>query len=413
MSKTKIKSIRAQKRWSNHGQYTVEVEVGLRYGANSRAITPSTEKNLRNTKDIDFAVAYLNNELNQSLRGISALNQIEVDQILMGVRDTFKTHKTIPSVISSVSKAVLAAAADTEKLPLWQYLGTFLGGSSAEMLPLPSLSAFRNPSQSSKVSLISEFFLTPVGATSFGEAILWAELVRQEVSKAETGSLQDDIVHLDILTRAIEQAGLQPMQDVAISLTIVPPRPIAPARYRQNPPQEPVSRDALSGQLVDWVARYPICSIEDPFASDDFEGFSRLTWAVGKRVQVIGNTLVASNPIPPKNILSQKAGNALVIDSNPTRTISEVKSLASLAAANEFGAIISSGSDGLASASGLQFAIGWGIDQIRMTNAVTPFGYTLANEGLRIAEHIAKISVHQSEVDGALPPRKAFPWRLA
>lgn len=407
MSKTKIKSIKARKRWSNHAGHTVELEVGLRYGAHSRAIAPLTAMNLRDTDDIDFCVTYVNDVLNKTLRGTPAHNQTEIDQVLMEARKAHSGHFYIPTVMATLSKAILAAAADTEKLPLWQYLGTFLGASAAETLPLPCLGIYRDTAAPNGASVISGFSVTSVGASSFAEALLWAELVRNEASKLETISVTDDTTRLDQLCQAIEQAGLRPMQDVAISLTI---RPGAHGNDQANQSHTPISTDALSGQLVDWVAIYPICSIEDPFASHDLEGFAKLTWAVGKRVQVIGNRLIASNAIPPRNVLSQNAGNALVIDGNPTHTISEIKRLTSAAIENAFSTIVSPGSEGLVNASSLQFAIGWGINQVQIGTKGSSNDVAACNEGLRISERISEISSAHKSIDGNLPARTIFPW---
>ncbi len=411
MSKTNIKTIIARRRWANAYAHTIEIEVTLRYGARSLVVATIPENDFRDSTAIDQCIAFLNSHLHQRLKGKSAEDQRSNDQILVDIRDQQIDTQYMPQIIGALSKALLTAAADTEKLPLWQYLGTFQGGNSDEALPLPSIAIGLPPAQLTHMPLISDLSIVPIGATSFIEALDWAHRVVWEIKNQDTDRGSNDEITLGTCTRAIEQAGLRPMEDVGLSLLVRTSREHAEEHSATGNLGATFSTDALSGQLVDWTAKHPIISIEDPFTSDELEGFARLTWAIGKRVQIVGNRAFSGDIAKIKQKMETKISNALVIDGDNTRTISEIMQLRTLADTRAFNTILSSCSHKTASGSAIDFAVGWGIKQIQVSGPASVNGIAMCNSGLRILEQIYQMGTGNGLPDGSLPARSSFPWR--
>ncbi|NQW00923.1 MAG: hypothetical protein HQ483_14560 [Rhodospirillales bacterium] len=410
MSKTKIKKIQARKLRDMTGQPAIEIDVLLRYGAHGRVATALPPSAHRPSAEIDSCIAYINDRLHSQLKGKSAHDQSAVDQWLADAGCGAEANPLLAPVLNTVSSACLWAMADTEKLPLWQYLGTFLGQGPADTLPLPTLTVYTAQQLGSGPRCIERFSVIPVGAGSFAEALNWAESVRTEAlqSVIEPGAGDEQI--LKILIRAIEKVRLRPAQDMGIAIKIATPASRQQGHYQFHGQDSLFSTDTLSGKFVDWVSTYPIVSIEDPFADDDLEGYRRLTWAAGKRVQVIANPEMGPGLFAATDGVFKNAGNALRLSANRSQSISDIRSLKQLADQGAASCLLPLALGGQLQTTAIHLAVGWGVPQICTAPDKTATTMLNWNEGQRIAEILSAISPESCPVDGGLPARRGFAW---
>jgi enolase len=208
---------------------------------------------------------------------------------------------------------------------------------------------------------------------------------------------------LDMLVRAIEAAGLKPGRDMAISLDIAASQFGVKGRYQLAREERTLDSDGLTGMLVDWVERYPIVAVEDPLSEGDKEGMIRFTWAVGKRVQVIGDDFLVTSARRIRAAARDGACNAVLIKPNQAGTLSETRAALLAARKAGFGAIVSARSGETEDVSIVHLAVGWGVEQLKVGSITRGERTAKWNEGLRIAD--------QLEDGGRLPPRSQFPWR--
>ena len=437
MSKNTIKSIHARRVWDSRGRPTVEVDVQLRYGALGRAIAPagastgSGEAVERRDggrafggKDVLGAVAAVNDEIHAALKGKDVRDQATLDQIMIELDGTDNRSRLGANAVIATSMALLHAAATAEKLPLWQYLGTFQGMSAADTLPLPEIQIFGGGAHAARRVDVQDFMVMAVGAASYAQSLEWtAEVYRHAgLIMEESGRLQgvadeggfwpafdNNEEALEALVRAIEAAGLTPGQDVAISLDIAASEFGQGGRYKLARDDREMDSDALSGMLVDWVERYPIVSIEDPLAEDDPQGLQKFTWAVGKRVQVVGDDFLVTNAARVRDAAKSKACNAVLVKPNQAGTVTETFAALEAARAVGYGAIVSARSGETEDATIVHLGVGWGIDQLKVGSFSRSERMVKWNEGLRVAE-----AIHAGDpalpADGNLPPKSAFPW---
>ena len=438
MSKNIIKRVRARRVWDSRGRPTVEVDVTLRYGAQGRAIAPAGASTgsgeaveLRDGGDafgglgVNGAVAAVNTEINDALKGLDVREQAAIDQTLIALDGTENKSRLGGNALIATSMAVVHAAAQAEKMPLWQYLGPFQGASKGTVMPLPEIQILGGGAHAAQRVDVQDFMAMAVGADSFAQALEWTAEVYRAAGAilADGGRLQgvadeggfwpafdSNEEGLELLTRAIENAGLTPGQDVAISLDIAASEFGENGRYTLARDGREMDSDGLSGMLVDWVERYPIVSIEDPLGEDDPEGLTRFTWAVGKRIQVIGDDFLVTNAERVRAAAKSKACNAVLIKPNQAGTLTETK--AAFDAANKvgYGSIISARSGETEDATIVHLGVGWGVKQLKVGSFTRSERMVKWNEGIRIAEAVHDMSGGSLPVDGDLPARSEFPW---
>lgn len=437
MSKYTIKNIHARRVWDSRGRPTVETEVTLRYGALGRAIAPAgastgsgeaVERRDGGTAfgglDVQGAISAVETEIAPALKGWDVREQAAIDARLIELDGTSNRARLGGNALIATSMAVMHAAAAAEKLPLWQYLGPFQGGSNADILPLPEIQIFGGGAHAARRVDVQDFMVMAIGADSYVQALEWtAEVYRHAgMIMADSGRLQgvadeggfwpafeNNEEALETLVRAIEAAGLTPGQDIAISLDIAASEFGQNGRYKLARDDREMDSDSLSGMLVDWVERYPIVSIEDPLAEDDTEGLTKFTWAVGKRVQVVGDDFLVTNADRVADAAGRKACNAVLIKPNQAGTMSEAKAALQTARANNYGAIVSARSGETEDVTIVHLGVGWGIAQLKVGSFSRSERMVKWNEGLRIAEAISDTDT-SLPCDGNLPPRNTFPW---
>ena len=398
----------------------------LRFGAIGRAIAPagastgSGEAVERRDGgeafgglDVKGAVAAISTEIHLALKGKDVRDQEEIDNVLRELDGMADKSRLGGNALIATSMAVLNAAAAAEKIPLWQYLGPLMGHSNGTVLPLPEIQILGGGAHAAGRVDIQDFMVIAVGASSFAEALDWtAEVYRAAGALlSESGRLEgvadeggfwpafnSNEEGLDVLVSAIEKSGRTPGQDVAISLDVAASEFGAERRYK------------LSRDKQDMVERYPIVSVEDPLGEDDPVGLVRFTWAVGKRVQVVGDDFLVTNADRVDAAAKMSACNAVLIKPNQAGTLTETKAAFDAAEKAGYGAIISARSGETEDATIVHLGVGWGVKQLKVGAFARSERMVKWNEGLRIAETLNQTSGGTQPIDGNLPPRSSFPW---
>ena len=233
---------------------------------------------------------------------------------------------------------------------------------------------------------------------------------RHDPSDSRTRDLDETVARLQAqlaeLTRAIEAAGFAPGRDMAISLDVAASEFGAKGKYKLARDGKEMDSDGLSGLLVDWIERYPIVAVEDPLAEGDKEGMVRFTWAVGKRVQVIGDDFLVTSAERIRKAAGDGACNAALIKPNQAGTLSETRAAMKAAAKAGFGTIVSARSGESEDTAIVHLAVGWGAGQLKVGSITRGERTAKWNEGLRIAETLGG----DGNSDGPLPPASSFPW---
>jgi enolase len=411
MSKTKIKNIRARQLIDSSGTKAIEIDINLRFNALGRAaVSLSSIANLT-SDEVSHTLRLINTDLQRLLKGKNTNDLSDLDQFLLNYLDSKPNCRPLQSVIRAISMALLLALADSEKMPLWQYAGLIMGKSSANTLPLPFVELLSQSPNNAKALSAQSFFVIPIGANSFAEGLRWCQAVHKKAQELQIGQTDiNDTQALEILSRSIGQAGFQPGIDVGIAVDFAASALKSVSGYHLKGSLTPYSRDELSGLLVDWLANYPIISIENPFSNDDLEGFTRLTWAVGKCTQIITNHSNRAKHDPFNSAAIQNAGNALNLKLDIVATLSTAEILLETAKINGYGVMISAETRSLDQTIPIHLAVGWGINQIKFGPLINAQNVINWNEGVRIAEAIFEGNARSGQLDGALPSRSSFPW---
>jgi len=349
----------------SRGNPTVEAEVFLESGAFGRAISPSGASTgtheaveLRDGgsawmgKGVMTAVNYINGEINEALEGLEAQDQREVDEAMITLDGTPNKARLGANAILAVSLAVAKAAAMECDLPLYQYVG----GVNAHVLPVPMMNVVNGGVHAKNSIDFQEFMVMPIGASSFREALQWGTetyhalkevLAARGLSTAvgdEGGfapDLPDNETAVKVLVEAIEKIGRVPGKEIAIALD-----PATSEIYRDgNYHLEGEGRVLTSAQMVDYWAdlcdRYPIVSIEDGMAEDDWDGWRSLTERLGERIQLVGDDLFVTNTALLQKGIDLKTANSILIKLNQIGTLSETLDVVRLANTNGYSAVIS------------------------------------------------------------------------
>ena len=405
-----IVSIHGRRVWDSRGRPTVEAEVRLATGAVGRAIAPAGASRgsqeaveLRDGgarlggNDVTRAVANVNGEIASALAGFDTRDQAAVDGTLIALDGTPDKARLGGNAIVAVSLAVAQAAAASENVALWRYLA----GDGPVSLPLPEIQIFGGGAHAGRRIDIQDLMVIPMAATSFAEALcVGAEvyraagaLMREAGSRhgvADEGgywpAFASNEAALTMLVRAIERAGYSPGDEVAIALDVAASELFRDGRYRLGLDGRDLDSPGLAEVLLDWLDRYPVASIEDPFAEDDRDAWIRFTAAAGERVQIIGDDYLTTNAARVDAAARDRACNAVLLKPNQAGTVSET--LAALQAARRagFGTIVSARSGETEDVAIVHLAVGWNAGQLKVGSFARGERTAKWNEGLRIEE---------------------------
>ena len=345
-----IASVRAREILDSRGNPTVEVEVELENGAMGRAAVPSgastgvheavelrdQEPKRYGGKGVRKAVANVEEVLAPAVLGMDALDQAAVDQRLIGTDGTPNKGKLGANAILGVSLATAHAASSSVGLPLYRYLG----GVNARTLPLPLMNVLNGGAHADTRVDIQEFMIVPLGAPSFAEALRWGAEVFHALKKGlkarklstavgDEGGYAPDLPAneeaLKVIVEAIGAAGYRPGEQVALALDPAASEffDAKTRRYRLKGEGKEYEPAAMVGYYQELCARYPILSIEDGMAEDDWEGWALLTRALGAKVQLVGDDIFVTNPVRLAKGIAAGVANSLLVKVNQIGTLTE------------------------------------------------------------------------------------------
>jgi enolase len=358
-----IAAVGAREILDSRGNPTIEVEVALDDDTFARAAVPSGASTgafeaveLRDGderyggKGVGRAVLGVLDEIGPALTGLEASEQRLIDQVLCDLDGTPDKSRLGANAVLGVSLAVARAAADSADLPLFRYVG----GPAAHLLPVPMMNILNGGAHADTDVDIQEFMIAPIGAATFGEAVRWgAETYHalKAVLKARgfaTGlgdeggfapNLPANREALDLIVEAIGKAGFRAGDDVALALDVAATEFYADGAYLF----EGVAKSAaeMASYYGDLLAAYPIVSIEDPMAEEDWDGWVALTTELGDRVQLVGDDVFVTNPERLARGIRAGAANALLVKVNQIGTLSETLDAVSLAHRNGYACMMS------------------------------------------------------------------------
>jgi enolase len=409
---TAIARVRARRVFDSRGRPTVEAEVALRGGASGRAIAPAGASrgsreavDLRDGGqrfggfDVAGAMANVDGPIARALLGADALDQAGCDARLIALDGTPTKATLGGNATVAVSMALAHAAAAAQHVPLWRHLAA--GGPVS--LPLPEVQVFGGGAHAGRRIDVQDLMVMPVGAWTFADGLaLVAEIYRAAGELlAEQGRLagvadeggwwpmfDSNEQALDMLVRAIERAGLVPGQDAAISLDIAASEFGRDGIYTLGLEGRRLDRDAWGEHLLDWLARYPIASIEDPFAEDDRVGWTAFMRAAAGKVQVVGDDYLVTSAARVDAAALDHACNAVLLKPNQAGTLTEAKAALAAARRHGFATIVSARSGESEDVTVAHLAVGWDAGQLKVGSFARGERMAKWNEVLRIEESL-------------------------
>ncbi|HEY8448227.1 MAG TPA: phosphopyruvate hydratase [Thermomicrobiales bacterium] len=365
--RTIIESVHAREILDSRGNPTVEVEVTLVGGGAGRAAVPSGastgayeavelrdgDRNRYGGKGVLKAVEHVNQEIAEAVVGLDSLDQRAVDRTMIELDGTPNKGRLGANAILGVSLAVARAAANEVGLPLYAYLG----GPNAHTLPVPMMNILNGGKHAtgSRVDM-QEFMVMPVGAPTFREGLRWGSeifhalkgvLLERGMSAAvgdEGGyapSLQTNEEAVEVVMLAIQRAGYEAGRDVVLALDPASTELYQDGVYRLKGEGRELTSQELVAYWTEWVNKYPIVSIEDGLAEDDWEHWKQLTAQVGDRIQLVGDDLFVTNTERLERGIREKAGNAILVKLNQIGTLTETLETIALAQRNGYNTVIS------------------------------------------------------------------------
>jgi len=349
----------------SRGNPTVEVEVVLASGAHGRAIVPSGASTgeheaveLRDDDDryggkgVRTAVQFVDHEIAGVLEGFDALDQRTIDRELIDLDGTDNKSRIGANAILGTSLAVAKAAADELQIPLYRYVG----GANAHVLPVPMMNVLNGGVHADNNVDFQEFMVMPVGAPSFAEALRWGTETYHALKKvlADRGlatavgdeggfapNLDSNEAAIQVLLEAIEAAGFTPGDDIAIALDPAVSEIYRDGRYHLDGEGKVLDADELVALWIRLVEQYPIVSIEDGMAEDDWDGWKALTTGIGDRCQVVGDDLFVTNSERLQRGIESRTANSILIKVNQIGSLTETLDTVGLATAAGYTSVMS------------------------------------------------------------------------
>jgi enolase len=409
-----IESVRAREILDSRGNPTVEVDVGLDDGGFGRAAVPSGastgEHEALELRDGDVsrfagkgvltAVGNVNDRIGPELSGADALNQRGIDGLLLDMDGTDAKSALGANAVLGVSLAVARAAADSSGLPLYRYLG----GPNAHVLPTPMMNVINGGAHADNELELQEFMLMPVGAASLSEAVRWGAecfralhgLLREKGLATAVGDeggfapqLSTGAEALELVLQAIEGAGLEPGDEVALAMDpAMSELATEEGRYRLE------GADRTADDMIEFwsglLDRFPIVSLEDGLAEDDWEGWAALTRELGARAQLVGDDIFVTNAERLERGLREGVATAILVKVNQIGTLTETLDVVDLALRNRYGAVISHRSGETEDTTIADLAVATGAGQIKAGAPSRGERTAKYNQLLRIEEELGE-----------------------
>ena len=414
-----IDDVRAREILDSRGNPTVEVDVLLEDGSVGRAAAPSgastgayealelRDKDMEryHGRGVQKAVRNVMDSLAPVVIGLDATRQAEIDAALIEADGTPTKARLGANALLAVSLAVAKAAAIATHQPLYRYLG----GAQARVLPVPLCNVLNGGAHATNSTDFQEFMIVPLGAPTYSEAVRWvsetyhalrmqlhergfATTVGDECGFAPTLATNKEA--LDLLMRAIESTGRRPGDDVAIALDPATSELYRGERYHLAREGREVDSAGLADLWVEWARQYPIVSIEDGMAEDDWDGWKALTARIGDRVQLVGDDLLVTNIERLAKGIEQRAANSILIKLNQIGTLTETLEAIRMAHAAGWTAIISHRSGETEDTTISHLAVAAGAGQIKTGAPARTDRTAKYNELLRIEEELGQAAYY-------------------
>jgi len=413
---TEIERVHGREVLDSRGNPTVEVEVGLACGARGRAIVPSGastgqyeavelrdgDKTRYQGRGVTRAVGAVNGELAGAVRGLDATDQEAVDRRMIELDGTPNKGRLGANAILGVSLAAALAAARAKGKPLYAYLG----GDEARVLPVPMMNILNGGAHADSSVDLQEFMVVPLGLPSFREALRAGVEVFHTLKKVlkdrglgtgvgdEGGfapNLSSNEQALEVVMEAIDRAGYKAGDQVAIALDPATSELFRHGRY-VFARSDGSTRDAagMTDFWADWCGRYPIVSVEDGMAEDDWDGWRILTERLGDRVQLVGDDLFVTNTERLSRGIRDRVANAILIKFNQIGTLTETLEAIRMAREAGYGAVISHRSGETEDTTLADLAVATGAGQIKTGSACRTDRVAKYNQLLRIEEELGE-----------------------
>jgi enolase len=403
----------------SRGNPTVEVEVFLEDGAVGTAMVPSGastgaheavelrdgDSDRYRGKGVLNAVRHVNETLRPQLIGIDAVDQVSVDRLLISLDGTENKSKLGANALLGASLGVAHAAAESVGLPLYRYLG----GAGARTLPVPLVNILNGGKHAVDSTDFQEFMIAPLGAPSFREGLRWAAetfhalgaLLHEEGFATTVGdeggyapSLGSNEDAIAAVLTAIERAGYAPGEQIAIALDPATTELYGDGRYTLAREDRTLTGGELIDFWADWVERYPIVSLEDGLAEDDWDGWAAITARLGDSIQLVGDDLLVTNTRRLERAIRERAANSILVKLNQIGTLTETIEAVEMAQRAGWTAIISHRSGETEDTTIADLVVALNAGQIKTGSASRSDRTAKYNRLLRIEEELGDAAVY-------------------
>ena len=404
-----IEQVGAREILDSRGNPTVEVEIALDDGTLTRAAVPSGASTgqheaveLRDGdparylgKGVEGAVAAVLDEIGPELIGIEAIEQRVVDQKLVDLDGTPDKSRLGVNAILGVSLAVAKAAAESCGLELFRYVG----GPNAHVMPVPMFNILNGGAHADTGVDVQEFMIAPIGADSFREGLRWGAEVYHALKSVLKSSglptglgdeggfapdLRANTDALDLIATAVDKAGYTLGRDIVLALDVAATEFFSDGVYTFE--RSARNAEQMAVYYAELLDTYPLVSIEDPLAEDDWDGWTRLTAEIGDRVQIVGDDLFVTNPERLEEGITRRAANALLVKVNQIGTLSETLDAVTLAQSSGYRCMISHRSGETEDTTIADLAVALGCGQIKTGAPARSERVAKYNQLLRIEE---------------------------
>jgi enolase len=410
---TAIIDIHARQILDSRGNPTVEVDVLLEDGSFGRAAVPSGastgaheavekrdgDKSRWMGKGVEAAVEAVNDEITDAILGMDAEDQADLDRAMIELDGTENKGRLGANAILGVSLAAAKAASEARGLPLYKYVG----GVSAHLLPVPMMNIINGGEHADNPIDFQEFMIMPVGAANIMEAVRCGSEIFHTLKKAlhekglatgvgDEGGFAPNIAStteaLDFIMASVEKAGYKPGDDVMIALDCAATEFFKDGKYNISGEGKILSSHEMAEYLADLTRRYPILSIEDGMAEDDWEGWKALTDLIGDKVQLVGDDLFVTNPKRLKKGIEGGYANSLLVKVNQIGTLTETLEAVSLAQRSRYTAVMSHRSGETEDATIADLAVATNCGQIKTGSLARSDRLAKYNQLIRIEEEL-------------------------
>ncbi|WP_242140063.1 phosphopyruvate hydratase [Sphingomonas sp. TREG-RG-20F-R18-01] len=416
---TAIIDIHARTILDSRGNPTVEVDVMLEDGSFGRAAVPSGastgkheavekrdgDKSRWAGKGVDQAVEAVNREIADAVLGLEAEDQRDVDHTMIELDGTDNKSRLGANAILGVSLAVAKAAADARSLPLYRYVG----GVAAHVLPVPMMNIINGGEHADNPIDFQEFMIVPVGASSILEAVRCGSEIFHTLKKGlhdkglatsvgDEGGFAPNIASndeaIEFILRSIETAGYKPGEDVMLALDCAATEFYKNGKYEISGEGKSLNSHEMAEYLADLARRYPIFSIEDGMAEDDFEGWKALTDLCGDTVQLVGDDLFVTNPKRLGQGIKDGLANSLLVKVNQIGTLTETLEAVSMANRANYTAVMSHRSGETEDSTIADLAVATNCGQIKTGSLARSDRLAKYNQLIRIEEELEGAAVY-------------------